>query len=1175
MIAEQFIDRLEQQGLLDAKIISQLRKQVEKKKNVTADKIARYLVEKGHLTKFQAIKLVGETTSLDKAAGNARLAATREMSEDELGFAESPEEEVIELQDASTPAESPQKASSDTEQLTALDPDPEPAAKASTAPGKKKGKGKSQPKPEAAQPPSSPPPAPLDLDPVGPPASPLDDLSSAPLDNVGNVFGDNEPAESLHGPRPVGKIKQNQWDSLLLLVGGTALLVLIVIGVVLFLSLTRGVADEIFAQAEEAYNAGNYGYSIEIYEKFIEKFPRHEKVSIANVRIGTARLRQSYKVPEQGLKTANTVLPNIENEEAFADTGRPELASMLPKIAEGFVMKGLNARTLAEKEQLLGFAQDAMKLVRNPVYLPATQIKAQLATIQGIEENMGRIQREINRSKNLASTLSAMNTAIDAGQTLEAFQAREALLKDYPGLETDEGLMEAVGRIGEIERGQVKLVDANLTAATEDHPSDVESRLILATAVGNPATGVTGQAVYFNISGSIYALDATSGEVLWSRFVGHETRFHPLPLNERLAESDVLLVDGRRSEIVRVKGRTGDLVWRIPMSEPFNDPVFEDEKLFVTSKSGKIFEFDLNSGQCQQATQLPQATDTSPGSGGRRPYLYAVGQHDNLYVVSRDSGQCEEVYYIGHKRGSVTVPPVMALGYLFICENYGAGVSRIHVLRTDESGLKLEKAQAPFVLTGQVVLRPTVTRRRILIVTDRRHAVLYDVDPNRSDTTPVTKTAEIAATRTQPTLSYANLLGGYMFMADDQLTKYQVQLSSGKLPVMWSTAKGDTYVSPIQSRNQTVFYARRKLGASGVTVAAVNVEQEEPQWQTDLAVSPGLMRVAEDGQTLNLVTSKGQLFNISADQFGKKFAAKPAAQVSQHKPWAFTEVVQLADGRLVMAPPRNYDDLLLYDPKNKDLPLRLTPLKTAGGKTTSPPVAFGDGVLVAVADGQVVLVNPETGGDLLHPFNPSVGAGRAVQWIRPAVLGSGGEFVIVDDAQRIYKVGMKPEPERNLAEIGSNDLPKQLAVALGAVGNAVYGVYRSGAGDLLVSIKAEDLTMGSEWELEGRVSWGPARIGESVLVATDRRLLCLGPDHQELWTAELDGGMVGQPLVDSGQLLVSSAAGAIRAFDLATGQAQGMTELGVPLVSGPVKMGGQLVVATSDGSLVLAPLPRP
>src|SRR5262245_20045659 len=61
MLARKVLDLAEKQGLLDAKAIVELRRAVEESKFiVTPEAIAKVLVDHGHLTPFQARKLVNE-----------------------------------------------------------------------------------------------------------------------------------------------------------------------------------------------------------------------------------------------------------------------------------------------------------------------------------------------------------------------------------------------------------------------------------------------------------------------------------------------------------------------------------------------------------------------------------------------------------------------------------------------------------------------------------------------------------------------------------------------------------------------------------------------------------------------------------------------------------------------------------------------------------------------------------------------------------------------------------------------------------------------------------------------------------------------------------------------------------------------------------------------------------
>ena len=87
MQAKQFVDQLEAQGLLAPEIVEELRRQVEESKSrITPAALARLLVENGHLTKFQATKLVSD---LNKDAPGKALPKQRATgaNDDDLGLA--------------------------------------------------------------------------------------------------------------------------------------------------------------------------------------------------------------------------------------------------------------------------------------------------------------------------------------------------------------------------------------------------------------------------------------------------------------------------------------------------------------------------------------------------------------------------------------------------------------------------------------------------------------------------------------------------------------------------------------------------------------------------------------------------------------------------------------------------------------------------------------------------------------------------------------------------------------------------------------------------------------------------------------------------------------------------------------------------------------------------------
>ena len=133
------------------------------------------------------------------------------------------------------------------------------------------------------------------------------------------------------------KYTANRWDSPLMLVGGGALLLLVMLAVGLYFYLSHGTGDDAFNLAYEDYRSGSYGQAIGKFERFLADYPDHPKAGLARVRIGLARIWNDVtrKDWETALNTSRTELPKIEPLSEFQDA-RPELASLLPEIADGF-----------------------------------------------------------------------------------------------------------------------------------------------------------------------------------------------------------------------------------------------------------------------------------------------------------------------------------------------------------------------------------------------------------------------------------------------------------------------------------------------------------------------------------------------------------------------------------------------------------------------------------------------------------------------------------------------------------------------------------------------------------------------------------------------------------------------------------------------------------------------
>ena len=1225
MSAEQFLDQVEKTGLLDDAVVAQMRKQMGSSSfRVTAEAVAEMLVKNGYLTKFQASKLLTQTdagakqespkqrkrpekppAAPDTVVEGVPAPKPPRSGRDDIGLApldgeedtppasapvqEEAQDEVVMLEDASEGA--PRDPG-----LAPLDK-PKPAKPQATpglepisgggglepiggTPGLEPVGGTSGLEPIAGTP---------GLEPVEPPgvpeprdqASGLDPIDGGGLESLDATAG-LEPIGGTPGLTPTGKaglqlpkkrFKKNVWDSKLLLVGGGALGVLILVGVVLFFILKRETAAEMLEAADEDYRSGAYAQAINKYERYLKRFPDDPNVSKARVRIGTAQLWQLVDSRDKrpALEAAGKILPQIENEDAFGDA-RAELATILPDIAEGFSSQAKAEADIDKAQEFVDLAKKAMAFVDNPSYIPTSLRKTIENRINAINEDILLAERNINRTKRLDEAVVAIRAAADAGNTVEAYQKRRELLGEYPELEQDPKLLEAVQVITEKERGLVKAVEEAIEASSEDHPAPSDFQVALASRKGEGAAGSDKQVMFFLARGAVYGLQATTGKVLWRRFVGHETLTAPQPLSGQIG-AHVIAVDSRRNELLRLNDQTGELEWRLPVGEPFSDPVIHGKNVLLATGSGQVISVDSETGQALKHIAIPQRLQVSPGTSKLR-HLYQPGEHSNLYVLDEESLECKEVYYLGHKPGTIEASPVMALGHLFVAVNSGEDYCDLNVLAVDENGLSAKPAMKPIRLKGRIMVTPILTGARVIVVTDLGAIHVFEVNAANPDL-PVQDAVEpLVGSFSAPLTGYPVLDGGRLFVGDNQFTKYEVQTSRNKLLSQWIKNKRDIFVGPPHVIGDTVYHLRRRQDSPSYTASAVQADDGKVLWEVDLATPAALLAVDLQKKMIHSISAGAELFEVTTDDFQVGTLDEPAAvAIGAARTVAFSEATPMDGDRWAFTSPQDRKRMVVYDPKSVSATGRLQAraIKAAGdANSTAPPVYFDGGLLLPLDNGQVVLVDPETGDSKIQPFQARLEGGMKVQWRRPAVIGSDGkEFVIADNRQKLYRVGIKAQGQPHLAELAQAGLEVEIVSALAAAGDTVYGVVRGSGGDTVVSFAAADLSVGTEWALEGRIVWGPEPMGDVVLMASDQEgVLCFETGQKQRWTSPLTyGALAGRPLEQDSDFILTSVGGVVWRVSGADGTEIQKNELGEPLGGGAVPFGSRLLLSGSDGTL--------
>jgi hypothetical protein len=1211
MSAVKFLDLAEERGMIEPKIAASLRKQIQSRPNATPEKIAKTLVEKGVLTATQARRLIEAVSEAAPSEEDDDLvmlepappaAATIDMDPNDLAPVDiapmdlapvdmapvdlAPADDVIDLsayaEEPATPAPPPSRPRPTAAPPVDLEPvdltAPDDLTPLGAAPSPK-WKGAPKNVPSALEPLSS-----ADAAAGMQPLGEMDDLlaplpTSAALDPfAAPAAGDPLNNPNAAGAKPAVKKKvgpTNVWDSPLLLLGGGALLVMIVAFVVLYYSLTRGNASQIFAKAEEEYRAGSYAAAMASFDKFIEKFPEDEQLSRAKVYRGMSQLRQvgdnAEKDPRSALKVAQQVLPQIETEEQFS-AARDELASILPNIANGFAEQAKAAEQMSRKVELAKLADESMALINNANYLPASQRKNLEARIASILDKLNVARRSIDQDKDLLTAVSQISDLVKEGKTAESYQVRTDLVRKFPGLENHDQLMAATLAISQREREAVRLAEATLAASTDD-PRPQGQRIVLASRRTGSGKAISRPALV-TIEGAVYSMDLASGQVLWRRYVGHESNIVPLSVNSRDPQADVLIVDARAQELYRLEAKTGKVRWRLPVGEPFFQPAIAGEKLLVACASGKILEVDPATGNSDRQLVLPQKTNVPTVFDAKHACAYQLGEHSTLFVLN-DSLACEESFYLGHRAGAILVPPVLAVDHLLVAESPGDDFTLLHVLARDPEKKTLREVHRPFRLQGRVITPLGVSGRRVTVVTDLGEVNAFEIDPAIKNQ-PVQPVGKIEASEASPTLLYQATDGSRLWLAGRRCTMYEIQVSLQQLGRKWTLHQDDAFLGAPQIFGETLLHVRRRPQSPAVLVEACQAADGKAIWTTQLAIP--LVGLTADMQRKQFVamTNQAQVFEVPPEAYSAGYVDEPTfTPPTGTGSLMLREARALNDGRWMALSESGSSWALFVDPTAASGGAKLLDLGPSHRDLATQAVMFQNKLILPLASGRVELFDPATVKAAALPFQPPLAPGVKIRWNEPAVVGSERAVVIGDGKQTLYRLGLKDGPQPALVRQAEAKVEGELISPVASVGDLVYAVVREPSGDVLQLFQAGNLAKGTQLPLEGRWKMGPVHVGDKVLIELqERKFLCIDKD-QVAWTMELSNGpLSAQPQLLDGQLLLVHASGTLAKVDAQSGQPVAAVDVGEPLGDVVTPFGTRLLVGGHDGVLHVAPQPQ-
>ena len=196
------------------------------------------------------------------------------------------------------------------------------------------------------------------------------------------------------------------------------------------------------------------------------------------------------------------------------------------------------------------------------------------------------------------------------------------------------------------------------------------------------------------IAGSVVAMNAGNGSVLWRHHIGRDWTGEPKRLSSN-GETDFLVYIQEQGLLKRLASADGSVVWETKIAGRIFDPLIDGDEIFVATNEGDVCCIDAVTGQSRWIKRYPQRIGVGVGGAPSKEKRYVLGEHSNLYVSSRASGQCDEVVHVAHNASTIVVPPIRILNHLLLFRYHGTDFCTKTELSTTLTSHEMHAQQTP------------------------------------------------------------------------------------------------------------------------------------------------------------------------------------------------------------------------------------------------------------------------------------------------------------------------------------------------------------------------------------------------------------------------------------------------------------------------------------------------
>ena len=893
---------------------------------------------------------------------------------------------------------------------------------------------------------------------------------------------------------------------------------------------------------------------------FLTRYPEGEFADEARINLHLARI-QVYTAAER--YTIDSVKEGIGEINKFVEVcqdipGYEEYNDDLVRFSKRMCRVAAVVAEAKKSEECLQLSKEAEEL-----WLRFSGKEPKKSDHEKLLATQARAQAAIGKATRFEDAMTRIDAHLKANDTFSALEARQALIDQFPALNTDAEVIALLDRILKAEQDNTKAEKIGKDAATDDYSSSevTGAPLTLRTQASTEQIS-QGTRVFAVGVDHCYALDAETGTPLWFRTIGRNAPFSPMLIDPSREDSGLLAWHSGAQELILINQEDGALVWRqkVP-SRPSGPPLINQQQIFVTTAAGEIFRISANDGRIVSSLKFNQPVIGPPALTQDKKHLVIPGNQSVVYTLTLNPLECIAVSHIEHRNDSVESPMITTGSMVLLADNDVATQARLRVLDFDEKTGKLTARNKEVVtVDGQVRDTCVLRGQRLYVPSSPQRVTVFNVTDAPEAEHPL---AKIDAGQLEDAVAAPiYLLPGRqndLWMASRSLRRFDVFQDNVELSKT-QTAPG-THLRPIQVRSDSVYVTTNESYSSSVFFSRVNPQTMEVDWRTVIGTNVVAISPADSPGYLLLVADFGQVFRIPLDSVQKgEFILE--AVTSFELPDGLTEQVgglTLKDGRIAAYCGGDDPGIWTFEPAGQleqRWPLRARP--------EVPPVAIDDGVVFAqLGRMQMTAVKSVSS---VSDYRAAQGTEQQTRWKSLVAVGPRQVLGITSENVAI-RVEYRPSPTPQLFEVSKTPIePIDLRPTPG--GEYLFACTSSGK---LQVYSSETLEKFNEVPLGQNATASPFVSGDSVFVEVARRELKVFTRSQQLQqtgSIALNGAsLAGAPLQTADGFIACLSDGTLLSLDADGNPTGNPVAIGQDAQRGPIVIGGMQLVIGLDGTL--------